>query len=612
MTEQEEQSVVVSKTRDSHASNATATSTSANGLGAGDGERPPMGYFCAEHVFSMDGVERSLNEGYEYAACQITNEAYKSRIALLLSSGSTDVGTILDHEVIVQAGGMTSQMIACTSAWLDLDTADLLSARVFTQVLAQEISYASFCGIAGVIVTGPRRRNNLAQFAQAINAALSISSYVQISIRLPLAEDSPDGSKKVFSGDALSTWEVWNVIRSMCGNHPRLSVALGVPTLLAGEVCSSRWFAEPVRLLVLSAHTFTRNSKDWPVLYKAQQAFFLHFMKQKPVVMLQETRNVNCTGGPPSFHAYIRHLQSRVPGPGATEKFGNGYQDYLQSPLQPLTDNLESVTYEVFEEDPVKYKQYELAMTKAMEARSEKNITLAVVGAGRGPLVACALRAGEETKKQLFIYALEKNPNAYVHLLRRNREEWGNMVTVAKGDMRHWQPKKYVDILVSELLGSFADNELSPECCDGVQRVLNPKGGIMIPESYSNYLTPVMSSKLYVDICGREDQALFETPFVVLLQAFDNLSLAQRPKMWEFRHPCLRTRDDNMHNVRRSKRTFKVPHRGVMHGVAGYFEAVLFGDVELSTNPDSMDEKSPDMISWFPIFFPFKVGLVMA
>jgi type II protein arginine methyltransferase len=30
-----------------------------------------------------------------------------------------------------------------------------------------------------------------------------------------------------------------------------------------------------------------------------------------------------------------------------------------------------------------------------------------------------------------------------------------------------------VDILVSELLGSFGDNELSPECLDGAQRVLN-------------------------------------------------------------------------------------------------------------------------------------------
>lgn len=50
---------------------------------------------------------------------------------------------------------------------------------------------------------------------------------------------------------------------------------------------------------------------------------------------------------------------------------------------------------------------------------------------------------------------------------------WGNVVTIISDDMRTWNktPLK-VDILVSELLGSFGDNELSPECLDGAQRFL--------------------------------------------------------------------------------------------------------------------------------------------
>ena len=35
------------------------------------------------------------------------------------------------------------------------------------------------------------------------------------------------------------------------------------------------------------------------------------------------------------------------------------FYDYLQAPLQPLMDNLENQTYETFEKDPVKYRQYE-------------------------------------------------------------------------------------------------------------------------------------------------------------------------------------------------------------------------------------------------------------
>jgi phage shock protein PspC (stress-responsive transcriptional regulator) len=54
---------------------------------------------------------------------------------------------------------------------------------------------------------------------------------------------------------------------------------------------------------------------------------------------------------------------------------------------------------------------------------------------------------------------------------------------------------------------------------------------------------------------------------------------------------------------------FKVAqNRGVCHGLAGYFETVLYGDVELSTNPVTMDAKSANMISWFPIYFPLKVS----
>src|SRR5205814_6704341 len=113
---------------------------------------------------------------------------------------------------------------------------------------------------------------------------------------------------------------------------------------------------------------------------------------------------------------------------------------------------------------------------------------------------------------------------------RYNEERWGNQVNLVKSDMRTWKgpvrkvnspaapavdpeasiglaksslmgsaeadrnnataeanaaPATYaIDILISELLGSFADNELSPECLDGVQHLLNPTHGISIPSSY--------------------------------------------------------------------------------------------------------------------------------
>jgi len=39
-------------------------------------------------------------------------------------------------------------------------------------------------------------------------------------------------------------------------------------------------------------------------------------------------------------------------------------------------------------------------------------------------------------------------------------------VTFAFGDVRDYDPIEKSDLLVSELLGSWGDNELSPECLD--------------------------------------------------------------------------------------------------------------------------------------------------
>jgi len=401
-------------------------------------------------------------------------------------------------------------------------------------------------------------------------------------------------------------------------------------------------------------------------------------------------RNLEAT----DYLRYIRHLQQNQPPKSIIERFGAGYQDYLQTPLQPLTDNLESITYEVFEKDPIKYDWYERAIAQALRdwssqckptSSSNGAVVIAVVGSGRGPLVTRALRASETTGVDVEVWAVEKNPNAYVLLQRHNIEDWNQHVTVVKSDMRAWKGPPlqdgthgHVDILVSELLGSFADNELSPECLDGVQHVLNPYCGISIPTSYTAHLTPVAAPKLHAEIQSRTatDAAAPETPYVVMLHQIDYLSTSpsfhtstqlnlngsgatahtthkkhedspSQPDIqtcWAFRHPIpnrilaqsnLRrgggaagggggaTGGDgaNEHNARYCRLKFQCKDRGVCHGLAGYFETVLYEGtesaeggsepVELSTNPNTMETKSKDMISWFPIFFPLKVWLVM-
>lgn len=77
-----------------------------------------------------------------------------------------------------------------------------------------------------------------------------------------------------------------------------------------------------------------------------------------------------------------------------------------------------------------------------------------------------------------------------VSLQGRKAREWGSSVELITGDMRRVEVPEPVDILVSELLGSFGDNELSPECLDGAMRFLKRKY-VRVLLGDSNVLTDV-------------------------------------------------------------------------------------------------------------------------
>ena len=47
------------------------------------------------------------------------------------------------------------------------------------------------------------------------------------------------------------------------------------------------------------------------------------------------------------------------------------------------------------------------------------------------------------------MFAVEKNPNAYLTLLRRVATEWGDAVEVINSDMRDWKPEHKADIIIS-------------------------------------------------------------------------------------------------------------------------------------------------------------------
>ncbi|KAF2145834.1 uncharacterized protein K452DRAFT_220463 [Aplosporella prunicola CBS 121167] len=695
---------------------------------------------------------------YDMLTAPITTAHFHTRVLNLLSahnaalaaaSNKDDVPLPLisplgPEDTLMTPNDTVSQLLALTSPWIDLASPDPVIAHISRQVFTQEVAYACFCGVGNIIIQGPKlhhgdlSQDGVAQFARAIQEALSIGPYVNLQIMLPMVDDptvdssdemgslAPFAREEYLQGkggkgsktvDHFGAWDAWNVIRT---------VSLILPSQLPPMSVQSRWFSEPLRLLSIPGSTFLKNKKGYSVLSVGHQALITRYMRLRnpPWILLTDVGPIPGVDNPdavmsmstgflspeavsttpdaspshdptpaeaaqipkqkkpqdPTPHlSYIRYLQKHQPAKTPIERFGSGYQDYLQSPLQPLADNLESITYEVFEKDPVKYEWYERAIEAALRDWKAQNkttsspdgsVVVAVVGAGRGPLVTRALKASASSGVKIDMWAVEKNPNAYVLLQRHNHDTWNGAVTVVKSDMRSWKgPHRgdgshgNVDILVSELLGSFADNELSPECLDGVQHVLNPTHGISIPTSYTAHLTPIAAPKLHNDVAAREatDPTAPETPHVVMLHAIDYLSTLAPPSssssssgpksgaaenpatpdvqlVWEFTHPVsaaviaqatLRqggsaaggaggaTGGDgaNEHNFRCRKMSFACRDRGICHGLAGYFETVLYqgpsGKVELSTNPNTIDAKSRDMISWFPIYFPLKTPVLI-
>jgi protein arginine N-methyltransferase 5 len=183
------------------------------------------------------------------------------------------------------------------------------------QALKQELAYAAYLDVHSAILPPPRNRVHVDSYARAINACLNSTHYINISIRLPIYDPSifhtirPSANSRFsisapsqviparISGPPRShetslsaTWEMWDIIRSICDYSPRLTLselcllfftsmtshvpALDLtPPLPLTLGALSRWAAESVRFLFLPASTFIANNKGYPVLPKGTQSF---------------------------------------------------------------------------------------------------------------------------------------------------------------------------------------------------------------------------------------------------------------------------------------------------------------------------------------------------
>jgi len=338
-----------------------------------------------------------------------------------------------------------------------------------------------------------------------------------------------------------------------------------------------------IHAIRIDCEQFLTNRKGFPILSKIHQymvTYILRRIGRRVKVLIQgpppETLSVRLSEAArgatqclPHWQ-YLQHIRQRLAiravldSPSA--RMETDYLDALQQPLQPLKDHLENQTYDVFEKDPVKYREYESAIRMALEDRaSQPRIMLMVVGAGRGPVVDAALRAyaslpASNRPAILHVWAIEKNPSAVMRLqaLRQYAETWKH-VNVLQADLRHLTDKlvggQPADIVVSELLGSLGCNELSPECLDGLWSTNAVHDNtVSIPTNYTSKVAPVASVKLwqqarqqalYPNRCETEVLGItkaMETGYVVRPHEASQMMPAQ--DCWTFQHP----RPDNNNN----------------------------------------------------------------
>lgn len=201
---------------------------------------------------------------YDMLTTPITSSHFQTRVlALLLDhleelKNATDdviptpvVGPLTLTDTPMSPGEIISQLIAVSSPWIDLSSPDPLIYNMSRQVLHMEMSYAAFCGVGNVIVSGPKLHygklhgEGVMQYALAIQEALGAGNYIQIHISMPMTDhrsvDEDDDMNslafhareefvstsedcKIRKTDVFGTWDAWNLIRTVCNYNSRLFV----------------------------------------------------------------------------------------------------------------------------------------------------------------------------------------------------------------------------------------------------------------------------------------------------------------------------------------------------------------------------------------------------
>ncbi|KAH3667838.1 hypothetical protein WICMUC_005238 [Wickerhamomyces mucosus] len=554
-------------------------------------------------------VSSYLGKGFDYLLIPITNDEYRDKCATYLINYNPAKEELTPPEItetditIVHNHHTTPRIIGSISSWVDLTSEDDTLNLFSRQVLENELRYANYIGLKEISIAPPKNPMNLSKYSRSIMKALSITKnyHTTITIYLPISEDVI--FDEIGNEDPLSTWDIWNSIRTYCDYNPRLKVSLELLNHEIPKNVIDRWFTEPISSLLISHSLFLTNGNGYPVLSKSNQSLLQLYDLKTPILLLHDLEISPKSIRQELFLRYLNFiiLKNRQPF-SKIEIFAQKHNDVLLPPLQPLSINLDNFTYDVFAKDVIKYEAYGEAMTSYMKDQNDHEINIAIVGAGKGGLVHQLYKSIDDLKimdRINRITIIEKNQNCLIEL--KSHFNHYQQVEILNVDMREWNPSLRYHMIVSELLGSFGCNELSPECLEPLMKYLT-EDGISIPQSYQSWIAPITAPRLFQSLKNLKDPKAFHKPYVVRLLESQIVSTRVN-KLWEFTHIPSQSLLHSSKLQKFETSVFEIENKCVLHGIAGYFTAKLFENVTISIVPET---HTTDLISWFPMFFPIE------
>ena len=220
------------------------------------------------------------------------------------------------------------------------------------------------------------------------------------------------------------------------------------------------------------------------------------------------------------------------------------------------------------------------AFREAIREQVKEGDVVVDLGTGTGVLARFAFEAGASK-----VYGIEFN-ETILEEAKKNLVEFGNKFIPILGNSINVELPEKADVVISETIGNFADNENCVLYLKDAKRRFLKKDGVMIPSQIDQVIVPVNAPEADRQISKLDSLNYFET----VIPKTDHV--ASPIKVHEF----VFDEDEDVEYDR--KTIFHLKKNSVITGFKGWFVAKLSDRVEINTEEVRNDS------SWNHFYIP--------